>query len=306
MQTSSGNNKPGTISSKGWHKGTRETSRFERAMQGMRAKDLAYRSDLQYPMNKCNVRGYGVVASLCSRFMEAERRGFMLKDNSTHQVTRLCDRPEISNKNHGKHIKHQEVTKQLLKQAIEGSDFALLRIIIRMSPCVKDYLNDVDCNGNTLLHRCCKNGDIRLTTVLVEIGLDVNRPGEHKRTPLHLAALHDNITIVSLLLNSCADVFAKDIEGSRPADLCSDPRVRSTLLSKMSTRARSFNTKRNRPNLRRSNVDLNLSRTDSGIMLDHNIVDDNINNKQKLRTPNSPNKLLSSFRDFRFSKESIV
>ena len=287
-------------------KSMKDSSRFERAVQGMRAKDMAYKHEITNGNNtNDNCRGYGVVASLCSRFMEAEKRGYMRTERGTPRVKKRTERPDHGTNNQDKQLRHKEVTRQLLKQAIEGPDFALLRIIIRMSPGVKDYLNDRDENGSTLLHRSCEEGNLRLLTLLVELGLDVNSAGENKRTPLHIASLHNNIEIVNLLLNSCADVFAKDTEGSRPVDLCSEPRVRSALLSRMSSRSRSFNTRRTRPVYNKPNMDLNLMRTDSGIILDNNTIDENYT-RRKLKSPMSPNRLLSSFRDFRFSKETIV
>ena len=295
-------------SPKGLSRIAKEASRFERAVRGIRAKDLAYKNDFPYENGtNSNIRGYGMVASLCSRFMGADQKRFMRIERCDTATGREGEKTDDkTGESQTTQIRHQEVTKQLLKQAIDGRDFALLRIIIRMSPCVKDYLIDKDKDGNTLVHRCCKDGNLRLLTVLIEVGLDVNVKGENKRTPLHIASLHNNIQIVNLLLNSCADVFAKDIEGSRPADLCSDTRVRSTLLCRMNLRSRSFNTKRTRPTtLNKSNIDLNLSRTDSGIVLDNCILKQNHINR-KSRTPMSPNRLLSSFRDFRFSKETIV
>ena len=284
----------------------KEASRFERAVRGIRAKDLVYRNDLLYGKSANNtIRGYGVVASLCSRYMGAEHKRFVQMDKCTTDTSRRVDGKDRIYEDKTKHIRHQEVTRQLLKQAIDGPDFALLRLIIRMSPCVKDYLTDKDQNGSTLMHRCCKDGNLRLLTVLIELGLDVNVKGENKMTPLHVAAMQNHLQIVNLLLNSCADVFAKDFEGSRPSDLCSDPRVRSILLSRMNLRSRSFNTKRNRPALGKSDFELNLSRTDSGIVLDNFILNQNQNTGRSI-TPKSPNRLLSSCRDFRFSKETVV
>lgn len=283
--------------------GARETSKFERGVQGMRAKDLAIQRELQNAgRNRCDIRGYGVVASLCSRYMEAEHRGFVRNGRGSPRV----DRPAEGTTSKAQPLRHRAVTKKLLKQAIEGKDFAMLRVIIRMSPGIKDYLTDTDEKGDTLLHDCCEKGNLRLLTVLVEIGLNVNTRGAQKRTPLHLASLRNNTPIVSLLLNSCADVFAKDSEGSRPADLCTDLKVRSMLLTRMSSRSRSFKSKRSRPNFSVSNIALDLSRTDSGIVLDSYTADEYFNRKAKWKQPTSPNKLLASLRDFKFSKETLV
>ena len=223
-------------------------------------------------------------------------------------LQRRVNRVKSHNENtgiHAKHVRHQDVTRQLLRQAIEGQDFALLKVINRMSPFVKDYLQDKDKAGNNVLHRSCKERNFRLATVLVETGLDVNITGERKRTALHLASLANDANIVSLLLNSCADVFAKDDEGSRPVDLCSNSKVRTLLLRRMSSRSRSFYTKKVRPICSTGEVDLLLSRTDSGIVIDRCSADE-IKNLRNKRRESFRNELQSSFRDFRFSKETVV
>ena len=190
-------------------------------------------------------------------------------------------------------LSHQEATRLLLKQAIDQSDFALLRVMLRMSPFVKDGFKDKDNHGNNLMHRCCKDGNLRLATILIEAGVDVNVTGEKDQTPLHFASLSNKARIAQLLLNSCADVHKKDAEGSRPVDLCTDPRLRTMLLRRMSTRARSFS--KSRPtNIRKDREDDGLKRTDSGIVIDDLFVSEQKEN------------MLSSYRDFRFSKETMI
>ena len=286
-------------------------SKFEKAVYGIRNQEwIRDLSQVRGPTTAKDVdrlRGYGIVASLCTRFMQGEGKQARLADarrRGSPRIRRKEPPPDTFNQSKPR-IRHQEVIRQLLGQAIESSDFALLNVIIRMSPSVKNYLEDTDENGNTLLHRSCKDSKNRLAVVLVELGLDVNRQGEQNRTPLHLAALQNDIHIVRLLLNSCADVFVKDAEGFRPVDLCSDCKVRSLLLMRMNARSRSFNAKRSKWNYCQSDNDINLSRTDSGIVMENVVIFDNakiVRTKQAY----SRAECLSSFRDFWFSKETIV
>lgn len=281
------------------------TSKFEKGVKGIRQNELMYyNSDSNMKHNISKIHG---VAILSSRFFGnrctelADGVASSLSQRRANRVTRHTENTGI----HSKYVRHHDVTRQLLRQAIEGRDFALLKVIKRMSPFVKDYLQDKDIAGNNVLHRSCMERNFRLVTVLVEIGLDVNITGERKRTALHLASLVNDTNIVSLLLNSCADVFAKDEEGSRPVDLCSDTKVRTLLLRRMSSRSRSFYTKKVRPICLNGEVDLLLSRTDSGIVMDSWSADEGHRIVNKRREP-FRNELQSSFRDFRLSKETVV
>ena len=268
-------------------------SKFEKGVKGMRQNELmSCNGDSSMKYNVSKIHGVAKLSDgVASSF--SQRRA--------NRVKRHIENIGI----HSKHVRHQDVTRQLLRQAIEGHDFALLKVINRMSPFVKDYLQDKDKAGNNVLHRSCKEGNFRLATVLVETGLDVNIKGERKRTALHLASLANDTNIVSLLLNSCADVFAKDDEGSRPVDLCSNAKVRTQLLRRMSSRSRSFYTKNVRSICSTGKVDVLLSRTDSGIVIDSCPADESQKVENKSRE--SPrNELQSSFRDFRFSKETVV
>eukprot|EP00794_Sanderia_malayensis_P004788 gene4788-5415_t len=205
-----------------------------------------------------------------------------------------------------KKLSHHDATKTLLNQAIENSDFALLNIILRMSPQqVKTFFNtDKDGDGNNLIHRCCQNGNHRLATILVELGdVDINVAGEKMRTPLHVASHANDASIVQLLLNSCADLYRRDDGGRRPVDLCTDPKVKMMLLRRMSTRSRSFNHKKSsngygrgegcgRP--RKFYDESKLTRIDSGFVNDSDY---------NYATQNS---LVLSRKAFKLCKETVI
>ncbi len=206
------------------------------------------------------------------------------------------DRGQIRHENSRK-ISHQDATRELFRQAIENSDFALLKIMLRMSPQVKNFFNDKDNEGNYLIHRCCRNGNHRLATVLIEIGIDINIQGEKMRTPLHMASHANDQDIVRLLLNSCADLHRKDDDGLRPVDMCTDPKVKTMLLRRMSTRSRSFNRK---ISTRKHRAESSLSRTDSGFVNDQSFLVEN-EDKHCMR-----DYAISSYKALRFARETVI
>jgi len=79
-------------------------------------------------------------------------------------------------------------------------------------------VNGEDRDGRTLLLFAAGLNDARdghpdLATLLVELGVDVNKPDAWNRTPLMLASGFGESEIVDLLLSEGARVDAKDIEG---------------------------------------------------------------------------------------------
>jgi len=72
----------------------------------------------------------------------------------------------------------------------------------------------------TELHAMAAKGKVRATTVLLDVGLQVNavHPRWQSR-PLHLAALHGHADVVHLLLQRGADAHAGDARGRSAFDL---------------------------------------------------------------------------------------
>ena len=58
-----------------------------------------------------------------------------------------------------------------------------------------------------------------VATLLIKYNADVNIQNNLKATPLHIAAMHDEISIVETLLANKADVTLKDVSGHEPSDL---------------------------------------------------------------------------------------
>ncbi len=73
--------------------------------------------------------------------------------------------------------------------------------------------------GNTALWFTAQgpwpNG-LDVARVLIEAGADVNRPCEHGRTALHMAAAWGHLDVVSFLLDHGADPTIRDVQGMTP------------------------------------------------------------------------------------------
>lgn len=79
----------------------------------------------------------------------------------------------------------------------------------------------VDAGGMTLLHWAVASEQTALAAELLahpDIALDTPQ-ASHGRTPLHLAAIKGQKTLISLLLDAGANVFAEDTLGKRPLDV---------------------------------------------------------------------------------------
>lgn len=76
--------------------------------------------------------------------------------------------------------------------------------------------------GNTPLWFAAQGpwpGGVEVARVLIEAGADINRPSEHGRTALHMAAAWGHADVVRLLLENGADATITDDEGLTPPDI---------------------------------------------------------------------------------------
>ncbi|NXT51854.1 PP16A phosphatase, partial [Pluvianellus socialis] len=80
------------------------------------------------------------------------------------------------------------------------------------------------CNedGLTALHQCCIDDYGDVVTVLLESGADVNARDSELWTPLHAAATCGHLRLVQLLIQRGADLLAVNSDGNMPYDLCED------------------------------------------------------------------------------------
>ena len=61
---------------------------------------------------------------------------------------------------------------------------------------------EVDGNGNTLLHNACIEGDTRVARLLLKNGVDVLKRNRHGDAPIHIASKYARLDILKLVLNS--------------------------------------------------------------------------------------------------------
>ena len=78
--------------------------------------------------------------------------------------------------------------------------------------------------GNTALWFAAQGpvpGGLETAGLLIAAGAEVNRPCEHGRTALHMAAAWGHLDVVRLLVESGADPAIRDDEGMTPAEIAS-------------------------------------------------------------------------------------
>lgn len=78
---------------------------------------------------------------------------------------------------------------------------------------IKDNINYIDTEGNTLLHRAVINKDIGSVEKLLKEDLNINHRNNRGQTPLHLATINNSLNIVELLINHNAKITLFDIYG---------------------------------------------------------------------------------------------
>ena len=80
-------------------------------------------------------------------------------------------------------------------------------------------LNLEDAAGNTALHYAVLNKQRRATAALIDLGADVNRPGEFGLTPLHLAVDDMDLEFIDILLKAGSDPLIKNNRGESVFDV---------------------------------------------------------------------------------------
>lgn len=75
----------------------------------------------------------------------------------------------------------------------------------------------VNCDGDTLLHLAAFRGHERDVLDLVELGADINAPGDLGYRPLHYAAMRGHHDVVAALLSMGARHDLPSEDGTTPA-----------------------------------------------------------------------------------------
>lgn len=116
----------------------------------------------------------------------------------------------------------------LLKTIIEGMKYTRINHLQSMFN-AKSELGDF-----TPFEYACLHGNSTLATMLIDTGkVDLDRIGQCKWTPLHAAAYSGDLKTVQVLLNSCANCFARDENNNLPLDLTKDVDVQELLSQTM-------------------------------------------------------------------------
>lgn len=83
-------------------------------------------------------------------------------------------------------------------------------------------LNDIDPDGQTMLHHAVSIGDVAMAKWLLENGANVNAADTDDETPLLAAAKHGlSVEMIPLLVNFGADVTSRNVHHSNALNLIS-------------------------------------------------------------------------------------
>jgi ankyrin repeat protein len=93
----------------------------------------------------------------------------------------------------------QEKVKQILERVQETGDFEGVDLA---------DINACSSDGDNALHVVVRWNDIPAAELLIEAGIEINKPGDLGYTPLHVACMEGNLEMVKLLVGKGGDVFA--------------------------------------------------------------------------------------------------
>jgi ankyrin repeat protein len=92
-----------------------------------------------------------------------------------------------------------------------------------------NYLLQYDYFFQTGFHWAAKRGYKQILELMIFFGNHTNLLDMSNRTPLHLAALNNNLEIVELLLKNKANPYLKNKDGKKPSDLATDAKVKQVI-----------------------------------------------------------------------------
>lgn len=132
------------------------------------------------------------------------------------------------------------------RDAVQRQDLATLKMlsINNMGATqIRKVMANEFFHGFTPLQRACLDGNKDIASFFVDYGVDVERRGKYGWTALHAASFacrpRQDSSVVSLLLNSCANVVARDEHGCLPVDLAENGDAIKMLLAKMEEKGHS-------------------------------------------------------------------
>eukprot|EP01006_Ploeotia_vitrea_P034037 TRINITY_DN65692_c0_g4_i1.p2 TRINITY_DN65692_c0_g4~~TRINITY_DN65692_c0_g4_i1.p2 ORF type:complete len:406 (-),score=69.51 TRINITY_DN65692_c0_g4_i1:1660-2877(-) len=81
-------------------------------------------------------------------------------------------------------------------------------------------VNTKDGNGNTVLHKCAYDGNIRVAETVIKLGAQVNVGNTEGLTPVHIAVKVNKVPFVKFLIGHGADISIPDQKANLPIHYC--------------------------------------------------------------------------------------
>uniref|UniRef100_A0A7S1HT47 EF-hand domain-containing protein n=1 Tax=Eutreptiella gymnastica TaxID=73025 RepID=A0A7S1HT47_9EUGL len=101
--------------------------------------------------------------------------------------------------------------------ASELGQYEMVRSLIKFGADVER--TNANHDRNTALHVACLNGHVDIATYLIDSGAQVDAKNAQLHTPLHLACLHGRKVLANILIGRGAEIHSIDMDGQRPIDL---------------------------------------------------------------------------------------
>ncbi|XP_076814332.1 transient receptor potential cation channel subfamily A member 1-like [Clavelina lepadiformis] len=108
-----------------------------------------------------------------------------------------------------------------LMLAVKEGHFDVVQILLS-SPGIEALLCDTDLFGNSLLHISTLQGDVNIFKILLNAGIKCNVHNDLEQTPLHLAAMEDNVDIIfEIITTNRVTIFDEDEKCRTPLHIAS-------------------------------------------------------------------------------------
>ena len=134
------------------------------------------------------------------------------------------------------YMKGKSDMNEMFVQALYTEDMPLLKTIVdglkhvRLNHLKSMLVARGELGGFTAFEFACLQGNATLASMLIDTGkVDINKTGQCGWTPLHAAAYSGDLRTVQVLINSCADCYARDENNQLPVDLSKSQEVQHML-----------------------------------------------------------------------------
>ena len=111
-------------------------------------------------------------------------------------------------------------------EAIKFNNCKLVEQALELNP---EYANQYDYMKQTPFHWAVKLGYDDILTILLKYSKFCNIYDKKNRTPLYLAALNNQKKCVEILLEKGGNPYITDINGKKPEDVTTNPRIKLIL-----------------------------------------------------------------------------